>query len=230
MTARPYVKQIPLLPPFRIITVNSSPNAHTHTHAPIHAQSSASTTTAEDGSRDCDLRPDHHINWEKLAARAGFKDAAAARAHYNPFLKPDWLDTSLTDRKDPHDAEGSSIHHPMPRRAGGQHHAWNGVFGGILIHGPASVPYDEDMGILMLGDWFHNTTDALWGSASTGLPPRAQNGLINGTNVYGDSGKRFETKFTAGKRHRIRLVNTAIDTFFKFMIDDHKMTVIAADL
>ncbi|CAJ2508541.1 Uu.00g135670.m01.CDS01 [Anthostomella pinea] len=108
--------------------------------------------------------------------------------------------------------------------------AWNGVFGGIVIHGPASAPYDEDMGILMLGDWFHNTTDALWGSASTGLPPRAQNGLINGTNVYGDGGKRFETKFTAGKRHRIRLVNTAIDTFFKFMIDNHKMTVIAADL
>jgi len=35
---------------------------------------------------------------------------------------------------------------------------------------------------------------------------------------------------TAGNTHRIRLVNGAIDTMFKFMIDDHNMTVIAADL
>ncbi|KAI1135401.1 putative multicopper oxidase [Hypoxylon sp. FL0543] len=108
--------------------------------------------------------------------------------------------------------------------------AWNGVFGGILINGPCSAPYDEDKGILFLNDWFHNTTDALWSTASAGAPPVAQNGLINGTNIYGDGGKRFETAFTAGKRHRIRLVNGAIDTHFKFMIDNHKMKVIAADL
>jgi len=35
---------------------------------------------------------------------------------------------------------------------------------------------------------------------------------------------------TAGNTHRIRLINGAIDTMFKFMIDDHNMTVIAADL
>ncbi|KAI1634228.1 putative multicopper oxidase [Biscogniauxia mediterranea] len=108
--------------------------------------------------------------------------------------------------------------------------AWNGVFGGIVINGPCSAPYDQDMGVLFLNDWFHNTTDALWSTAATGLPPRAQNGLINGTNVYGDGGKRFETKFTAGKRHRLRLVNGAIDTHFKFMVDNHRIKVIAADL
>ncbi|KAI1338166.1 putative multicopper oxidase [Xylariaceae sp. FL0016] len=108
--------------------------------------------------------------------------------------------------------------------------AWNGVLGGILIHGPATAPYDEDVGIVMLNDWFHDTTDALWSTAAGGLPPKANNGLINGMNVYGDGGKRFEAKFTANKRHRIRLVNAAIDTHFKFMIDSHKMKVIAADL
>ncbi|XXG97320.1 hypothetical protein Hte_003616 [Hypoxylon texense] len=108
--------------------------------------------------------------------------------------------------------------------------AWNGVFGGILINGPCSAPYDEDKGVLFLNDWFHNTTDALWSTAAAGSPPVAQNGLINGTNVYGSGGKRFETVFTAGKRHRIRLVNGAIDTHYKFMIDNHKMQVIAADL
>ncbi|KAI1389017.1 putative multicopper oxidase [Hypoxylon trugodes] len=108
--------------------------------------------------------------------------------------------------------------------------AWNGVFGGILINGPCSAPYDEDKGVLLLSDWFHNTTDALWSTASAGSPPVAQNGLINGTNIYGNGGKRFETTFEAGKRHRIRLVNTAIDTHYKFMIDNHKMKVVAADL
>ncbi|KAI5864444.1 putative multicopper oxidase [Durotheca rogersii] len=109
--------------------------------------------------------------------------------------------------------------------------AWNGVFGGIVINGPCSAPYDVDTGILFLNDWFHETTDTLWATtASTGGLPPAQNGLINGTNIYGDGGKRFETTFAAGKRHRIRLVNGAIDTHFKFMIDGHKMKVIAADL
>ncbi|OTA55200.1 multicopper oxidase [Hypoxylon sp. EC38] len=108
--------------------------------------------------------------------------------------------------------------------------AWNGVFGGILINGPCSAPYDEDKGVLFLNDWFHNTTDALWSTASAGFPPVAQNGLINGTNTYGDGGKKLEMTFAAGKRHRIRLVNGAIDTHFKFMIDNHKMKVIAADL
>ncbi|KAI1839472.1 hypothetical protein JX266_014317 [Neoarthrinium moseri] len=108
--------------------------------------------------------------------------------------------------------------------------AWNGVVGGIQINGPASAPYDEDKGVLLLSDWFHKTTDQLWDLAKTGVPPPAQNGLINGTNVYSNSGERFETTFTSGKRHRLRLVNTAIDTFFKFSIDNHKLTIIAADL
>ncbi|KAK6063513.1 multicopper oxidase [Seiridium cupressi] len=108
--------------------------------------------------------------------------------------------------------------------------AWNGVIGGIVVRGPATAPYDIDEGILVLSDWFHDTTDRLWQSVVRfGKPPGAQNGLINGTNVYGDSGNRFETSFTAGKRHRFRVVNTAMDTFFKFSIDNHNLTVIAND-
>ncbi|KAI0133724.1 multicopper oxidase [Xylariales sp. AK1849] len=109
--------------------------------------------------------------------------------------------------------------------------AWNGVIGTILIHGPASAPYDEDKGVVVLGDWFHDTTDNLWSTtARFGAPPKANNGLINGMNTFGDGGKRWETSFTSGKRHRIRLVNSAIDTFYRFMVDGHTMTVIATDL
>lgn len=58
----------------------------------------------------------------------------------------------------------------------------------------------------------------------------AINGLVNGTNVFGDCGKRFETEFEPGKRYRIRVVNAAMDTMFRFMMDGHNMTVIATDL
>jgi len=114
--------------------------------------------------------------------------------------------------------------------------AWEGVFGGIIINGPASSNYDEDKGVLFLNDWSHKTVDELYHEAETTGPPAMENGLINGTNVYGSdgsttqTGSRFQTSFTAGQSYRLRLVNAAIDTLWKFSIDNHTMTVIASDL
>ncbi len=82
----------------------------------------------------------------------------------------------------------------------------------------------------MLSDWLHQTTDELYSIASSGAPPTANNGLINGLNVYEDGGSRFQTSFQTGKSYRLRLVNTAIDTMFRFGIDNHTLTVIASDL
>lgn len=111
--------------------------------------------------------------------------------------------------------------------------AWEGVVGGIIINGPASANYDEDVGIVMLSDWGHRTVDELWFQAQTQGPPKLENALINGMNVYGtkgnQTGKRWETKFEPGKSYRMRIVNSAIDNHFKFGIDNHTMTVIAAD-
>ncbi|RDW92183.1 hypothetical protein BP5796_01577 [Coleophoma crateriformis] len=108
--------------------------------------------------------------------------------------------------------------------------AWEGVLGGIIINGPASGNYDEDKGIMFLNDWTHETADVMYLEAEASGPPTLDNGLINGTNVYGSLGSRFNMTFTAGTSYRIRLVNGAIDTHFKFMIDNHNMTVIANDL
>ncbi|KAH8653576.1 putative extracellular dihydrogeodin oxidase/laccase [Xylariales sp. PMI_506] len=107
--------------------------------------------------------------------------------------------------------------------------AWDGVFGGIQINGPATADYDEDLGVLFLNDWSHETTDQEALKALTGGPPTLDNGLINGTNVYGDEGSRFETTFVAGTRYRIRLINAGADTNFKFTIDNHTFEVIASD-
>ncbi|KZZ93711.1 laccase Lcc4 [Moelleriella libera RCEF 2490] len=112
--------------------------------------------------------------------------------------------------------------------------AWEGVFGGIVINGPASANYDKDLGVVFLNDWSHKTFDELYLSAQLNGPPRLDNALINGTNVYTSNGKttgkRFTVAFEEKKSHRIRLVNGAIDTHFKFSIDNHTMTVIASDL
>ncbi|KAF5560743.1 laccase precursor [Fusarium phyllophilum] len=114
--------------------------------------------------------------------------------------------------------------------------AWQGIFGGIIINGPATADYDEDLGMVFLNDWDHQTVDELYSSAETNGPPTLDNGLINGTNVYGDddsssqTGTRFNVSFESGTSYRMRLVNAAVDTHWKFSIDNHTLTVIAADL
>jgi FtsP/CotA-like multicopper oxidase with cupredoxin domain len=72
--------------------------------------------------------------------------------------------------------------------------------------------------------------DELFTAAQTSGPPTLDNGLINGTNTYGDGGFRYNISFNAGTSYRIRLVNGAVDTHYKFMIDNHTMKVIASDL
>lgn len=112
--------------------------------------------------------------------------------------------------------------------------AWEGVFGGIIINGPASANYDEDKGLVMLSDWSHRTPDELWQQAQAQGPPTLDNGLINGHNIWsaqgtGKVGGRWATKVQSGKSYRFRIVNTALDSHFKFSIDNHVLTVIAAD-
>lgn len=114
--------------------------------------------------------------------------------------------------------------------------AYQGIFGGIVINGPASANYDEDLGMVFLNDWDHQTVDELYATAQTRGPPTLDTGLINGTNVYGSDGEdsqtgsRLTVGFTSGTSYRMRLVNAAVDTHWKFSIDNHTMTVISADL
>lgn len=107
--------------------------------------------------------------------------------------------------------------------------AWNGVFGPIIINGPASANYDEDVGTVFLTDWAHITADAQESVSETAGPPRQDNGLINGKNTFNGDGERWETSFESGKIYRMRLVNSAVDTIYNFAIDGHTITVIAMD-
>lgn len=107
--------------------------------------------------------------------------------------------------------------------------AWNGVFGPMVIHGPATANYDEELEPIVLSDWTHQTCDELYSYAQTVGPPELQNGLINGLNTFENGGSRYETSFESGKSYLIRIVNTAIDTHYKFAIDGHSFKVIAND-
>ncbi|KAK8035117.1 multicopper oxidase [Apiospora rasikravindrae] len=114
--------------------------------------------------------------------------------------------------------------------------AFEGAFGGIVINGPATANYDEDLGTISLVDWDKQTADYWWSYSQTQAQPSMDNALINGTNTFGQegaagtTGKRFTTKFEAGKSYRMRLINAAVDTHFKFSIDNHDLQVIATDL
>lgn len=118
---------------------------------------------------------------------------------------------------------------------------YDGVFGPMIIHGPDSADYDIDMGPVILQDWNHQTVEERYhfaetiGDAPTFGPQTLDTGLINGMNVWSpdngttETGSRFEMTFQPGKTHMLRVVNTAIQSTFKFHIDGHKFTVISSD-
>ncbi|KAJ5929298.1 Multicopper oxidase type 3 [Penicillium verhagenii] len=115
--------------------------------------------------------------------------------------------------------------------------AWEGVYGGLVINGPATANYDVDKGPLFLSDWTHQTVDELYREDEINGPTNLTNGLINGTNVYQPdydspkivSGHRFTMKVNQGTSYRLRLVNPSVDTHWKFSIDDHTLEVIGMD-
>ncbi|KAJ6031155.1 hypothetical protein N7540_001887 [Penicillium herquei] len=114
--------------------------------------------------------------------------------------------------------------------------AWEGVFGGIVINGPASANYDEDKGVLFLNDWTNKTVDSLYFFERLNGPlfPDIGDGLINGTEGKIEdngtvTGRFSQISVTQGKSYRLRIVNAAINSHYTFQIDLHKLTVIAVD-
>ncbi|KAK6839874.1 hypothetical protein PG987_005740 [Apiospora arundinis] len=119
-----------------------------------------------------------------------------------------------------------------------------GLFGPIVIHGPATADYDVDVGPVMIMDWPHVTAWETWETYQHRVAlvqPVAANGLINGMNPYdcskspdpactGNKTVRFEVGFEKGRKYRFRLIGAQSDGYMKFAIDGHKLTVIAVDL
>ncbi|KAK8251226.1 laccase-1 precursor [Phyllosticta capitalensis] len=111
----------------------------------------------------------------------------------------------------------------------------DGVVGAIVIRGPANEEYDTDLGPYMLTDWYHTPVGTLnWRALHSDLgsgPPEADNGLINGTMVNPDGPGGAYNRITVerGQRYLLRVINSGVNDFYHFSIDNHIMTVISAD-
>ncbi|KAK5659626.1 hypothetical protein OQA88_830 [Cercophora sp. LCS_1] len=107
----------------------------------------------------------------------------------------------------------------------------NGVVGTILINGPASLPYEVDLGVFPISDYYYKTADQIVEDTRIGGPPAADNILINGTAKHPITGvgSYAQVVLQPGKRHRLRLINTSADTNFQLSLVGHQMTIIASD-
>ncbi|KAK7734370.1 hypothetical protein SLS57_000064 [Botryosphaeria dothidea] len=121
-----------------------------------------------------------------------------------------------------------------------------GAAGPLIVYGPDSSSYDIDIGPVMVSDWYHSqyydavkqTMQAVPAGASPPPPPQSDNNLIQGFGEFdcsltdkpciADAGVA-KFKFTAGKKHRLRLINSGSEAMQRFSIDGHKMTIIAHD-
>ncbi|KAF9635593.1 putative laccase-1 precursor protein [Lasiodiplodia theobromae] len=109
----------------------------------------------------------------------------------------------------------------------------DGVLGGIIINGPADAGYDEDLGVFLLNDWYYTPSFTLADAAAHSMtgPPRADNGLINGTmkSPDGTLGEYNKIQVEKGRGYRLRVANVGISDHYHFSIDGHNLTVISSD-
>lgn len=92
--------------------------------------------------------------------------------------------------------------------------------GSIVINGPASLPYDIDLGPFPLTDYYYKTADELVEFTKTNGPPASDNVLFNGTNVHPvtGAGKYAVVNLTPGKRHRLRIINNSVENHFQVYV------------
>ena len=58
----------------------------------------------------------------------------------------------------------------------------DGIVGPLIINGPSSGDYEEDLGALTVTDWYHQSAFALFGPTELvkGRPPTVDSRLLNG--------------------------------------------------
>jgi FtsP/CotA-like multicopper oxidase with cupredoxin domain len=67
----------------------------------------------------------------------------------------------------------------------------DGIVGPIIIDGPASAQYDEDLGALPITDWYYTPALTLNENAQRGGPPPIDNILVNGTHINANKGGKY---------------------------------------
>ncbi|KAI8939029.1 hypothetical protein NX059_004869 [Plenodomus lindquistii] len=115
------------------------------------------------------------------------------------------------------------------------HQYGDGVVGTVQVNGPATANYDIDLGVLPITDWYYLTAyqaaARAFQNGQAGLgPPAPDNILINGTAKSATGrGAYYNVTIQAGKKYRLRLVNTSVDTNLRVNLDGHPFSVISTD-
>lgn len=108
----------------------------------------------------------------------------------------------------------------------------DGVLGTMIIDGPATANYDEDLGVLPITDYYYTpafTLNEVAQHSQVG-PPLPDNILVNGTHKSPNGGGKYaKMTVTKGKKYRIRIINTSVDSTFSVSLDGHPFTVMTAD-
>lgn len=106
-----------------------------------------------------------------------------------------------------------------------------------IRQGPASSNYDIDIGPVPVCDWTHLTAyqfESLTNAALQrgGPGPSSDNILIGGKNknTINGGGSYSQYSFTPGKKHLLRLINSAVDNAIRVSIDNHQMQLVTSDL
>lgn len=112
----------------------------------------------------------------------------------------------------------------------------DGVVGAIVFDGPAAGNYDYDLGPYMFNEVYDGLTAwqvnaiAAVNLQNKGGPPAASNLLINGTNKNANGeGTTGTVTIQSGKKYRLRLINSSVDSFVRVSLDNHTLSVIASD-
>jgi len=113
----------------------------------------------------------------------------------------------------------------------------DGLRGALIVYDPQDplrslYDVDDESTILTVADWWHTTsTSGLASYIATQIIPVADAGLFNGKGrtVGGPAVEYAAVAVTKGKRYRFRLINMSARSDFHVSIDNHTMTIIAAD-
>lgn len=120
-----------------------------------------------------------------------------------------------------------------------------GTFGPLVIHGPNHVDYDEDLGVILTGDWYHAYYTDIIVNTTAPVPPGKAFRPIANSNLVGGKGGSFPCANTtlpcttgsyaswqveSGKTYRARFVNTGSSSFENIAIDNHTMTIVDCGL
>lgn len=111
----------------------------------------------------------------------------------------------------------------------------DGIVGPMIFDGPASANYDIDLGPYVMSDWYYPTAFQINSLTSVNLqtgnpPPNADTVLINGTNKNANGcGSYNKVTMQAGKKYRLRLINTSVDNYLRVSLDNHTMQIMTTD-